>query len=76
MTKTINPNKPLVYAVYTDSIEEYEVIMETEQSYFVRKHLISKRYYESVLDRNAKWVFTDYNQALEFLNTNRNENKN
>lgn len=75
MNATIKTNKPVVYAVYTDSIDEYEVIMETEKSYFARKYLISKRYYETVLEKSAKWVFTDYNQALEFLNTERNENK-
>lgn len=69
MNSKINPNKPIVYAVYEKSIESYEVIMETEKSYFVRKHLISKRYYETVLEKQFDWVFTDYEKAVEFLNS-------
>lgn len=69
MNATIKANKPIVYAVYSNSIEAYEVIMETEKSYFVRKHLISKRYYETILEKDVDWVFTDYEKAVEFLNS-------
>lgn len=75
MNAKINTNKPTVYAVYTNSIEQYEVIMETEKSYFVKKYLISGRYYETLLEKDANWVFTNHERAVEFLKNERNESK-
>lgn len=75
MNATIKTNKPIIFAAFPDGIKAYEVIMETEQSYFARYTLDSGRYFESCFDKSFKWIFTDYNQALEFLNTERDENK-
>lgn len=68
MNTTIKSNKPIVYAVYKNEITPYVVLMETEQSYFVRRFYDSGRYHETTLEKSSSWVTTEYEKAVEILN--------
>ena len=68
MNTTIKTNKPIVYAIFDNSIKAYQILMETEQSYFVRGYFESGNYYETTFEKSSKWVTTDYEIAVEILN--------
>ena len=74
MNTIILKDMQIAYYVYPSGvIATYSILMETEQSYFVRRINFGDNYYEIVLNKSDENVFTDYDEAIKYKN--RNENK-